>query len=275
MKQLFRSPHCIVGCLAALISILGLRSVHALENPPSAKDLSAQLSAAVLDNSSTVRLKLEIPESSGNPKAALQLLVKARRTKAASEIIYQLLWPKERKGESFLLRKPAGQAPGGTLFLPPDTLKPLSAAEMQRGVFGSALAYEDLVDNFFAWEHQSIVGTETIDRVECIILESKPGKSDRSSYASVRSWIDLKRLVPLRVEKHGASGQLICRIITTRVAKDDTGRSVPASLSVQRAGTDAITTIEGSNSRHDVSHSDADFTPEALRVLASQGGKIR
>ena len=89
---------------------------------------------------------------------------------------------------------------------------------MKEAFFGSDLSYEDLVENFFAWDNQAIVGTETVDRVPCQILESKPGKGDRSSYAKVRSWIDVKRLVPLRVEKYLASGQLARRIDTT-VAK--------------------------------------------------------
>jgi len=33
----------------------------------------------------------------------------------------------------------------------------------------------------------------------------------------VRSWIDVRRLLPLRVEKYASSGQLLRRIDTTRV----------------------------------------------------------
>jgi outer membrane lipoprotein-sorting protein len=142
---------------------------------------------------------------------------------------------------------------------------------MKDEVFGSDLAYADLVENFFAWENQSITGTETVDRVSCAILESKPGRNDRSIYGRVRSWIDLKRLVPLRVEKYDASGRMARRFETTRVAEDDTDRKVAASLMVRRPGLDSITEIEGSKSRHDVSLPDSDFTPEALRT---QSGAI-
>src|SRR5205823_6351089 len=126
------------------------------------------------------------------------------------------------------------------IFSPPDSLGTITSSQMRDAVFGSDLSYEDLVDNFFAWEHQAIVGTETVDRVPCQILESKPGKGDRSIYGRVRSWIDVKRLVPLRVEKYLASGQLARRIETTRVAKDDKDRPIPASLTVRRAGQDSV-----------------------------------
>ena len=84
------------------------------------------------------------------------------------------------------------------------------------------------------------------------------------------SWIDLKRLVPLRVEKYFESGQQARRIDTRRVAEDDTDRKVAASLMVRCPGQDSLTELDGSKSRHDVSLSDNDFTTEALRALATQ-----
>jgi hypothetical protein len=71
--------------------------------------------------------------------------------------------------------------------------------------------------------------------------------------------------VPIRVEKFGANGQMLRRITSTRIAKDDINRQVPASFSVQQAGQATETVLEGSNSKHDISFTDADFTPEALR----------
>ena len=42
---------------------------------------------------------------------------------------------------------------------------------------------EDVIENFFGWENQTIVGNEILNRVNCLILESKPGKGDFSTYA--------------------------------------------------------------------------------------------
>lgn len=248
----------------ALLTSLG----RAQDTAPNAQDISSKLSTAIQDGSSIVRLKLEMKPAGNGAKTILQLQVKARRTSVATELLYQVLWPKDRKGESFLLRKAPNQAATGTVFTPPNSLKTLSPAQMLDGIFGSDLSYEDLLGNFFSWQNQAIVGTEAVERVQCQILESKPGKSDRSSYAKVRSWIDVKNLVPMRIEKYLPSGQLERRITTTRVAKDDTDRRVPASFIVQSAGKDSTTELEGSNSRHDVTLQDSDFTPEALRALA-------
>lgn len=259
MKRL-RFLSRIFVCLA---SLQAAGSLSAQEAAPSAKELAGQLSSTVMDGSSVVRVKLE----GGKPDPVLQLQIKSRRTPAGTDVLYQVLWPKERKGSGFVIRKSAGGAPSGTEFNSPDSSRPVTGAEMDQPVFGSALHYADLMENFFAWNQQTVAGQEVVDRVPCVILESKPGGGDRSNYSRVQSWIDTKRMVPLRVEKFNRAGQMVCRIITTKVAKDDTRRNVAASFTVQRAGQPALTTLEGSNSKHDVTLQDSDFTPAALRTL--------
>jgi hypothetical protein len=235
--------------------------------PPalSASDLAARLSA--FHDTSYVRLRLEVKQPAGAVKVALQLQIKERRTKTTADVVYQVLWPKERKGESVLLRKAANRAATGALFTPPDTVRPLDASQMNEPLFGSDLSYEDVIENFFAWEHQALVGTEVVDRVNCQILESKPGKGDRSTYASVRAWVDVRRLVPLRVEKYLASGQLARRIDTTNVSKEDDGRYIPANLTVRGPRKDSVTELEGSRIKHDLIYADREFTPDGLKEL--------
>jgi len=263
-------PPAILPAVLLLAASI-IPSVPADEAAPiSPKELAARLSANVQDGSSSVRVKMEIRASGGGSKTVLQLQIISRRSKLATDVIYQVLWPKERKGESVLLRMSADGAPTGTYFMPPDTLRSIDSSQMKEAVFGSNLSYADLIENFFGWEQQAIVGTETVDRAPCQILESRPGKGDRSIYGRVVSWIDVKRRVPLRVEKYFASGQQARRIDTTRVAEDDTGRKIPATLVVRCPGQDSVTELEGSKSRHDVAHADDDFTIEALRALPTQ-----
>ena len=233
---------------------------------PSAKDIANNLSAGIQDGSSEVRLKMEIPPANGNSKTVLQLRVKSRRSQSVSEVLYQVLWPNEHKGEGFLLKKSGNGAASGTVLVLPNTLKRLSGSGMKGGIFGSDLAYVDVLENFYAWDDQSILGTEMVNRVSCVILESKPG-SATSPYSKIQSWIDLDRMVPLRVDKYFSNGKLARRIMTTRVSKDDTGRQIPSSFTVQDGGVGPKTIIEGSSSKHGVNLSDADFTPQAIGKL--------
>ncbi len=256
MNLSFRSLGSILVAVTVIIS-----NASAQDRVPSAKELATSLAAGIQDGSSLVRLKMETPS-----KTVLQLQVKSRRSSSTTELVYQVLWPKEHKGEGFLLKKSGNRATSGTVLVLPNTLKNLTASDLKDGIFGSDLSYEDLVENFYTWDDQSIIGTEVVDRVSCQVLESKPGGST-SSYSKVQSWIDLKRMVPLRVDKYSKSGKLARRVLTTRVAKDDNGRQIPASFSVQGPGLGAPTIIEGASSKHDVSFTNADFTPQAIGKL--------
>src|ERR1700726_418647 len=230
----------------------------------SAKDLAAGLSA-LQEGSSYVRLRLEVKHPNDTTMIALQLQIKQRSSRTATDLVYQVLWPKERKGEAVLLHKAKGSPTSGSLFIPPDKPRALEPSELKEALFGSDLSYQDVIENVFGWEDQRIVGTDVLNRVSCLILESRPDKGTFSIYGSVHSWIDSRRLVPLRVEKYLPSGQLARRIDTTRVATDDKGRFIPADLRVRGPRADSVTDLDGSRIRHDVAYTDRDFTPEGLK----------
>jgi len=78
---------------------------------------------------------------------------------------------------------------------------------------------------------QALVGSEVINRVDCQILESKPDSASDSIYGKVRSWIDPARSVPLRIEKYSASGELVRRIDTDKVARDEKHNPIPRGSS--------------------------------------------
>jgi len=224
----------------------------------SASDLAAKLGALQQNGSTVVRLKMEVQ---GAAKSTLQLQIKQRRTRAATEIVYQVLWPKERAGEAVLLRKMGDQSASGAIFIPPSTVHNLDSSQMKDALLGSDLTYDDVVENFFLWKQQAIVGTETVNRVSCEILESKPGRDQHSSYGSVRTWVDRRRDVPLRVEKYSSSGKLVRRIETTRVVTNDNKQAVPANLTVNGPRQGSVTEVNGSSVKHGVSFSAREFTP--------------
>lgn len=259
-----------LGILRATTAALGfvvvISSALADVEPPapiSANELAAGL-FALQDGATYVRLRLEVKQPIDTTKLTLQLQIKERRSRTATDLVYQVLWPEERKGEAVLLHKADGTPPTGSLFIPPDKPRPLHASQMSDALFGSDLSYEDVIENFFGWANQTIVGTEVLNRVNCIILESRPDKGEPSSYSRVRSWIDPRRLVPLRVEKYLPSGQMARRIDTTRVVTDDKGRSIPGDLTVRGLREDSLTDLDGSRIRHDVTYTDREFTPGGL-----------
>jgi len=256
----------IVHSLA--IALAGVSASAADAPTMSAKDLASKLSALQQDNSSYVRLKMTVKPPAGTRKFSLQLQIKQRRTRGTTEVVYQVLWPKERAGEAVLLKQTGNQT-SGSVFIPPNTVRPLSGAQMKEALFGSDLTYADVLENFFSWDDQKLVGIEVVNRVSCQVLESKPGKGRSSGAAVVRTWVDTRRLVPLRVEKFLPSGTAFRRIETTRVASDDINRNLPANLTIHNLQTGSATELEGSKLKHGVKYADREFTPEGLKELAA------
>jgi hypothetical protein len=229
----------------------------------SASDLAAALRAKE-QGSTFVRVRMQTGENQ-----IFQLQIKSRVSDAASDIMYQILFPKERKGEGVLLHR-SGEKFSGTTFTPPDTVRSIASGQMNQPLFGSDLSYEDIIDNPFRWTRQTIVGTEAIDNIQYQILESKPGKGHSSSYSSVKTWVDPRRLVPLRIEKYDNSGKVLRRINITRVLLDG-GDSLPADLKVYGSGA-SVTRITGSRVKRGLSYADTEFTPEGLKQLNAPPG---
>lgn len=228
-----------------------------------ADEAGSQLAAklrAKETGSTLVRIRMQ----GGSDNQTLQVQIKSRVSDAASDIVYQILFPKERKGESVLLHR-SGNKFSATAFKPPDTLKQIGAAEMKQALFGTDLSYEDIIDSPFAWSQQAIVGTQDIDRFTCQILESKPGKDHASSYASVKTWVDPKRMVPLQIEKYDSSGKVVRRVNITRMLLDG-GDSLPADLEVSGPGS-SVTHITGSSIKRGQNFPETEFTAEGLKGL--------
>ncbi len=249
---------------AAILSLL-VASASAADNPPtvSAAELAGRINA-VRQGSALIRTKLQVQSPDGG-KRTFQLQIKERRTRTSTDLVYEILWPKERKGEAVILHQSGSSAPTGSIVTPEGAVRPSPSSQMDDGILGSDLSYQDAVENFFAWGDQSLAGRERVNGEDCQILESKPARASASIYGKVRSWIDARRFVPMRVEKFSPSGQLIRRIDTTRVVRDDNRRPIPASLTVQGPKQGSVTEFEGARIDQDVQFTDRDFTPEGLR----------
>jgi hypothetical protein len=246
------------------LALVGSAVAQSAESP---KDLAAGVSAKQAGDA-YVRLRMQVKPNGNGAEETLQIQIKERRTKSGTDLVYQVLWPQARKGESVLLHQEAGHPATGALFTPPDKSDTLSTAQLREPFFGSDLSYLDVIEDPLSWDSQTITGTETINGVSCTVLESKPNKGE-SEYGKVRSWIDSNRMILMRIEKYLPSGELRVRIDTTRVANDDKGRPIPANLTVQNPRQGSVTELDGSRIKHNVTFSDSDFTPEGLKQVST------
>src|SRR4029077_4263041 len=138
-------------------------SIDAAQPAPfamSAAELADRMDA-VSQGSALIRSKLEVRSPDG-AKHVLQLQIKQRRTKTTTDLVYQVLWPDEHKGEALILHQ-AHRAAKGSIIVPQQPVRAIKASEMNEGLFDSDLSYQDAVENFFAWKKQALVGSETIN----------------------------------------------------------------------------------------------------------------
>ena len=268
----FSSYLCVLSGLVVKRSVFVSSLLLALVLISSAADMSpkelASAVAAKQEGTAYVRLRLQVKPSGNTADETLQIQIKERRTKAATDLVYQVLWPQTRKGESVLLHQETGHSASGSLFTPPDKAQTLTTSQLRQPFFGSDLSYLDVIEDPLSWENQTITGTEAVNGVNCTILESKPNKGE-SEYARVRSWIDPNRLVQMRMEKYSPSGEVKVRIETSRVANDDKGRPIPANLIVQTPQKGSVTELDGSRIKHNVTFSDSEFTPDGLKQVSA------
>ena len=256
-SSLFLSAVTVVA--AGALFVAALPAAEPESSATSGKELANRMSTGLQD-SALVRAKIEMRAPDGS-KQVLQLQIKERRTAASTDLLYQVQWPKERKGETVILHQDAGAAPRGTIISPTGSVRSLEASQMGDALLGTDLSYQDAIENFFAWKDQTITGSEVVNGVECQILESKPGKPGVSIYSKVRSWIDSKRLVPLRIEKSSGAGHVLRRIDTTYVARDQHDRFIPGKLIVRNPSKESITEFDGARIEQ-AQFTDGDFAPE-------------
>lgn len=253
MRKEFLLPLC-----AGLVMATGQAAPAEQEQAVSAEQLAAKLGSAAQDGDSSARVRVKIYRPGSEPEI-YQVRIVSRRQGNASRVRYTVLWPNERKGEAFVLEQAGAAAAQGSIRASGGARSGLARSAALEPILGSDLAYQDAIENFFLWKNQALAGSDQAGGADCVILESKPAEQDSTPYGKVRSWIDPRKMVVMKVEKFDRAGRLVRRIETAGVAKDDLGRNVPASMTVRRTGSGTTTEIEGAGIRHDAAAADAEF----------------
>ena len=199
-------------------------------------------------------------------KTVMQIQIKQRHlADGSTDQLYQVTFPKDRKGESLLLHT-KGSTFSGKQFIPGQGLCSLTGADRRHGIFGTDLTIEDLMADFFDWRSQKITGHEKVGAVPCAVIESKPDSGSKGPSKAL-SWIDEKRYVPMRVQIFD-DGEKPARIVDSdKVMQVSSGYYLPVSFTVTTTATGSKTSVEGSSSKGDINYSDADFSEKALQEV--------
>ena len=225
------------------------------------------LAAAMRPKPSTgffLKMSMEVA-AAGQAKSSLNVQVKGRRLGTTTDLLYQIQWPKDRKGEGVLIHWKDGKFDSGYTYKPGGDVVPLTRKDLLNPMFGSELTLLDTDMGFWDWEKQSDKGTGKVGKADCRIIDLEPANSRPDGYRRVRAWIDPAKLVPMKIEKFTDEG-LARVIVTTDIAKTDDGRFIPKEYTVGRSEAGPATKISGTKQEL-VEFEDAQFTPEAMKVI--------
>ncbi|MFC1534913.1 outer membrane lipoprotein-sorting protein [Thermodesulfobacteriota bacterium] len=89
----------------------------------------------------------------------------------------------------------------------------ISGHMLRQSVMGSDLSYEDMMEDKKLTTHYDamVIGTETLDGVQCWILDLTATTRDIAYYRR-KLWVDRSRAIPLREELYAKGGKLLKRL---------------------------------------------------------------
>lgn len=232
----------------------------------SAAELIATVKAAKPKGGLLIRVRMEQTKPDGKSLVLAQI---KRRDLAdgQTEQLFQVTFPKERKGEALLLRTKRGSSFSAELFTPGQPPKKLTAADKRQPVFGTDMTLEDVLADFLDWTKHSIVGKEKVHSGECVIVESLPAK-EGSTPSKVRSWIDEKRYIAWRVQIFDG-GKEPARVVEAEdVMRLPSGYWCPRTFTVSTPAKGTQTKIAGTGS-NEQEFTDADFSAATIQAAAA------
>lgn len=201
-------------------------------------------------------------------KTSLKVQIKRRELAGGkSEHLYQVVYPRDRRGEGVLL-KINGSSFSGAEFSPSKGLSPLKAADRHRSLLGTDLTIDDLMADYLDWAQQSITAEETLEKVPCAVVESRSGN------AKVKNWVDKKRYVTLKAEIFPTGGETPVRTVhSIEARRSDSGFFIPVKFSVSSVAKGTTTRVEGTGYEDGIPYTDSDFTEAALQQVTPPPAK--
>jgi hypothetical protein len=196
-------------------------------------------------------------------KPTLQVQVRRRTAANGDDLhLYQLLFPKPRKGEGLALRVAPNGRFSGWSFIPGGKPVALTPADRTKGLFGTDVLIEDLLAEFLDWSNHTSKEKVKLGSADCTVVESIPPKA--GTIQRVVSTIEDERLYPRKVEVFGSDNKLLRTVETRKVMRSKSKYYVPVEFSVVNQATGSRTDVAGVGLQDDVTFTDDDFSDAAL-----------
>lgn len=250
-----------------LITLIVATNLHSAPPQNPAAELIERVLKARTTSGYSVRARL-VHSSPENEDRIMQVAIQGSNTSEGRKSLYQILWPQEMKGSAVLLSIPDKGMLNGIRFSPPNQVDIMDATNLDDTLFGTLIQVEDLVEAYWEWPHQEIVGEEIIDNEICTILESKHPNHAKGHPGRVTTWISKSKNTPMKIFKYKEQGLIRKVIRFERFIKRSGDTWVAANTIVENPYTGETTRIEGTRSKQDIEVPDHVFSLEHIQSFA-------
>ena len=173
------------------------------DNVPDAA--ATRLAQAVVDRpvgrDLTTLSRMQLVERGRAPRERELVTYRLDSGKGRTSNLMRFLEPEDIAGTGLLSVSNPGADPDQWLYLPALDRVRRIAGDRKGGRFvGSDLYFEDLQERSVAADTHRLLGRETLDGVNCQLLEGVPTDPDNSVYLRRVSWVDPETLLVLRVD---------------------------------------------------------------------------
>lgn len=189
MKVIF-----VLSLNVALFSQSGYEIAQMVDEKPTPKDLSNKTKMVLTNSKGKSRTNVMVSKSTGGNEK-------------------QIIWfmePKDDKGVAFLKIEHDDKDDEMRMWLPAfKKVRRISSKKKGDSFMGSDMSYEDLSNRDLDENEYNRLNDETVNGIECYVLEIIPKKEAKSSYTKHISWIAKDGLYGVKEESYDKRGVLL------------------------------------------------------------------
>ena len=234
-----------------------------IRDRPSGRELAQLVHDRYVGDDSVSRQTMELAPASGQ-KRVRQLNISVLEKNGARSTLLRFISPADIQGTGFLAVED-GQ--GGTdqfLYLPAlNRTRRIVAGQKSRSFVNTDFTYEDMERRPVDDSEHIIVGDESLNNVQCWIMESRPKAGTDSQYSMVRTWVARDMLLPLRVDFFTGADTPIKRYLVLQLENiQDIWTETKVVMEDLHSGHKTI--METNKIQYNTGVSDSTFTQQSL-----------
>lgn len=174
--------------------------------------------------------------------------------------------PSDIKRTTFLVHKYIDKDDYRKLYIPSsDKLLPIAGSRKQDPFMGSDFTYEDVSGRHFTKDNHKLIGEEKALGHDCYVVESVP-KVKESKISKMKSWIDKKTYIPIRVEYTNHDNKIYRRYESIKIKKIDGFHTIIERVMTSLLDeTKTVMLVNSKKVEYDIGLDDSVFTDRSLK----------